>query len=66
MKITNCKQFEMLVKLMEKNANVAKGFMCFGSTKGEFTNIWNGFSDKLNSLGPPVRKTSEWQKVVYR
>ncbi|XP_058827161.1 uncharacterized protein LOC131687128 [Topomyia yanbarensis] len=66
LKVTNRKQFECLVKHMEKQPAVAKGqkfaeAACF--SKAKYNEVWNRISRELNSLGPPTRSMMEWQKV---
>ena len=63
MKITNKKQFEQLVILMEKNISIAKGFHIFTEGKDTWKNKWLEFSKVLNSFGPPIRNEEGWQKV---
>ncbi|XP_055622387.1 uncharacterized protein LOC129765956 [Toxorhynchites rutilus septentrionalis] len=65
-KITNKKQFELMVGILEKNPTVAKGLKfaeCSGIGRGHFNNVWSDITATLNSAGPPIRKTQEWQKV---
>ncbi|XP_058817842.1 uncharacterized protein LOC131681147 [Topomyia yanbarensis] len=66
LKVTNRKQFECLVKHMEKQPAVAKGqkfaeAACF--SKAKYNEVWNRISRELNSLGPPTRSMMERQKV---
>ncbi|XP_055632535.1 uncharacterized protein LOC129773011 [Toxorhynchites rutilus septentrionalis] len=65
-RVTNCKQFELLVARMEAHPAVARGVMfCQASriTKERYTEIWKDLATGLNSLGPPTRSVHEWQKV---
>lgn len=50
MKITNKKQFEKLVSLMDENPVLARGKAQFGSSKQDVKDRWNRISIKLNSL----------------
>ncbi|XP_055631573.1 uncharacterized protein LOC129771685 [Toxorhynchites rutilus septentrionalis] len=55
---TTKKQFERLVQLLEKNPDIAKGFI-----RGNSGPFWNDCAAELNSLGPPIRDGSGWKKV---
>ncbi|XP_055621942.1 uncharacterized protein LOC129765563 [Toxorhynchites rutilus septentrionalis] len=55
---TTKKQFERLVQLLEKNPDIAKGFI-----RGNSGPFWNDCAAELNSLGPPIRDRSGWKKV---
>ncbi|XP_055632496.1 uncharacterized protein LOC129772976 [Toxorhynchites rutilus septentrionalis] len=55
---TTKKQFERLVQLLEKNPDIAKGFM-----RGNSGPFWNDCAAELNSLGPSIRDGSGWKKV---
>ncbi|XP_055374788.1 uncharacterized protein LOC129607668 [Condylostylus longicornis] len=59
-KITNRKQFECLVACMAENVYLARNVM---PNKDDYRKIWKSISDKLNSLGSPIKTMSEWQKV---
>ncbi|XP_055623262.1 uncharacterized protein LOC129766699 [Toxorhynchites rutilus septentrionalis] len=66
MRVTNCKQFELMVARMEAHPAVAKGLkFCEASriTRESYLEIWNDLTTGLNSLGPPTRSVHEWQKV---
>ncbi|XP_065075289.1 uncharacterized protein LOC135699037 [Ochlerotatus camptorhynchus] len=65
-RVTNRKQFEMLVSMLEEHPPVAKGQkFCevMHISKQNYTEIWDGIRKKLNSLGPPMRTVEGWQKV---
>ncbi|EAT32732.1 AAEL015047-PA [Aedes aegypti] len=65
-RITNRKQFELLVASMEQNPSIAKGLKyCEAIHMGKdiFLDTWKNLSMRLNSLGPPTRSVPEWQKV---
>uniref|UniRef100_A0A0A1WXJ2 Regulatory protein zeste n=1 Tax=Zeugodacus cucurbitae TaxID=28588 RepID=A0A0A1WXJ2_ZEUCU len=62
-KKTNQKQFELMVKLLEKNPQLAKGMTPFGSTKQTRIDLWEDIAAELNNIGPPLRRGSEWNKV---
>ncbi|XP_055637341.1 uncharacterized protein LOC129776007 [Toxorhynchites rutilus septentrionalis] len=66
MRVTNCKQFELMVARMEAHPAVAKGLkFCEASriTRESYLEIRNDLTTGLNSLGPPTRSVHEWQKV---
>lgn len=66
LRVTNRKQFEELVHRMEANPAVAKGLKyaeAANISKPIFQSTWTDTTSALNSLGPPSRKSSEWQKV---
>ena len=56
-------QFEQLVKFMENNPEISKGKQKFGMTKNQCKEAWERFYRELNSLGPPTRTPSEWQRA---
>ncbi|XP_049308092.1 uncharacterized protein LOC125777372 [Bactrocera dorsalis] len=62
-KRTTQKQFEVLVRLMEGNPELARGMAPFGSTKKNRMELWEGIASELNNIGPPIRSGSEWNKV---
>ncbi|XP_065093822.1 uncharacterized protein LOC135714404 [Ochlerotatus camptorhynchus] len=65
-RVTNCKQFNLLVSRMEANSAVAKGMKyseAFHISKERYADIWNELCSGLNSLGPPTRSVQGWQKV---
>ncbi|XP_055381861.1 uncharacterized protein LOC129612339 [Condylostylus longicornis] len=65
-KVTTRKQFEELGNFMTENAFIAKGLKFAENScisKCEFDAKWNQLTEKLNSLGPPIRNTAGWQKV---
>lgn len=66
--MTTKSQFRVLIELMEENPEIAKG-MKFAEVhsigKEKFSEIWQNITNKLNSLGPPQRSPSEWQKVSH-
>lgn len=67
-KVTNKKQFELMVGILEENPAVAKGLKfaeCASLGRGHFNDVWTDITATLNSAGPPTRKTTEWQKVRY-
>lgn len=63
LKITNRKQFERLVHLMQKNPQIGRGTRTFGQNKQQVEEQWNSFANELNSFGPPRRTSKEWQRV---
>ncbi|XP_039969653.1 uncharacterized protein LOC126765038 [Bactrocera neohumeralis] len=62
-KRTTQKQFEVLVKLMEGNPELARGMAPFGSTKKNGMELWEAIASELHNIGPPIRSGSEWNKV---
>uniref|UniRef100_A0A0K8V970 Regulatory protein zeste n=1 Tax=Bactrocera latifrons TaxID=174628 RepID=A0A0K8V970_BACLA len=63
LKITNGKQFERLVHLMQKNPQIARGARTYGQSKQQVEEQWNKIADELNNFGPPCRTGKEWQRV---
>ena len=64
LKKTTKAQFERLMKFIENNPENSKGKQTFGMTKNQGCKEgWEGFSTELNTLGPPTRTPSEWQRV---
>ncbi|XP_011208926.2 uncharacterized protein LOC105230053 [Bactrocera dorsalis] len=63
LKITNGKQFERLVHLMQKNPQIARGARTYGQSKQQVEEQWNKIADELNNFGPPRRTGKEWQRV---
>lgn len=62
-KITTRKQFEILIREMENNPQIARGVRSFGETKANTEAIWKRITEKLNRVGPPLRTPEEWQRV---
>ncbi|XP_017493725.1 PREDICTED: uncharacterized protein LOC108381829 isoform X2 [Rhagoletis zephyria] len=62
-KITNSKQFERLVHLMQSNPGIARGTRTFGQNKIQNDEQWDAFATEINSFGPPNRSRKEWQRV---
>lgn len=65
-RVTNRKQFEMLVAQMEAHPAVAKGLKfcaATGSSEATYEGVWKNITLELNSVGPPTRTAKEWQKV---
>nr|XP_036213864.1 uncharacterized protein LOC106625514 [Bactrocera oleae] len=62
-KRTSQKQFEMMVRLMEKNPDVASEIVPFGSTKKNRMELWEGIAAELNNIGFSIRSGSDWNKV---
>lgn len=65
-KITNKKQFQLMIGMLEENPAAAKGLKFAESAnfgRDQYTEVWNEIAAKLNSAGPPTRKIAEWQKV---
>lgn len=63
LKVTNRKQFERLVHLMQKNPQIARGARTYGQSKQQVEEQWKKIADELNSFGPPRRTGKEWQRV---
>ncbi|XP_039965938.1 uncharacterized protein LOC126761075 [Bactrocera neohumeralis] len=63
LKITNGKQFERLVHLMQKNPQIARRARIYGQSKLQVEEQWNKIADELNNFGPPRRTGKEWQRV---
>ncbi|XP_017470686.1 PREDICTED: uncharacterized protein LOC108362279 isoform X2 [Rhagoletis zephyria] len=63
MKITSAEQFETLIAELEKSPCLAKGFQK-GTAPANFKQQWETISSKLNALGPPLRDSDGWQKVI--
>ncbi|XP_055903247.1 uncharacterized protein LOC129939299 [Eupeodes corollae] len=57
--VSNKKQLERLVSIMEGNPDIAKG-IC---GKAQAKKRWDRFTTELNSIGPPVRTCDKWIKV---
>lgn len=60
-KITNKKQFEILLNEMETHPDIARGM--FKGGKDELNRFWRNLEAELNSAGPPQKHISEWKKV---
>lgn len=56
-------QIQALVDYMEENPQFARGAPVFGSTKQSLEEQWKNVTQKLNSIGPPIRLPFEWKKV---
>ncbi|XP_017466345.1 PREDICTED: uncharacterized protein LOC108359153 [Rhagoletis zephyria] len=63
MKITSAEQFETLIAELEKSPCLAKGLQK-GTAPANFKQQWEAISSKLNALGPPLRDSDGWQKVI--
>lgn len=63
MKVTNKHQFERMISLLEQHPEIGRGKGHFGSSKDDVKKTWERFAVELNSLGPPVRTSPEWQRV---
>ncbi|XP_055906410.1 uncharacterized protein LOC129941730 [Eupeodes corollae] len=60
-KITTQIQMRRMVELMEENEHLAKNYK-----RGYEKSLgWESVAEILNSLGPPMRKGKEWQKVWF-
>ncbi|XP_055905173.1 uncharacterized protein LOC129940753 [Eupeodes corollae] len=57
--ITNKKQMEILVRLVEENLDIAKGVCAKSQAKPR----WEKFASELNGEGPPMRTWEKWLKV---
>ncbi|XP_055915413.1 uncharacterized protein LOC129948437 [Eupeodes corollae] len=57
--VSNKKQLERLVELMEENPELAKGICA----KPVLTKKWEDIALELNSLEPPERDSAKWQRV---
>lgn len=66
LKVTNRKQFERLVHLMQKNPQIARGARTYGQSKQQVEEQWKKIADELNSFGPPRRTGKEWQRVILK
>lgn len=53
----------MMVRLMEKNPDVASEIVPFGSTKKNRMELWEGIAAELNNIGFSIRSGSDWNKV---
>ncbi|XP_036345995.1 nuclear apoptosis-inducing factor 1-like [Rhagoletis pomonella] len=62
-KKTSSAQFDVLVKELEKNPDLAKGAPMFGASKSLVELQWNELANKLNAHGPPQRTATEWKKI---
>lgn len=62
LKVTNAKQFETLVKELEKNPSLAKGYRR-GTIPSNFKEQWEEITVQVNARGPPRRYGDGWQKV---
>ncbi|XP_036327992.1 uncharacterized protein LOC118740527 isoform X5 [Rhagoletis pomonella] len=62
-KITNRRQMDRLVALMEQNREIARGKLPCGSSRQDVKETWEQFAVELNNLGPPTRTAPEWQRV---
>ncbi|XP_001661174.2 uncharacterized protein LOC5574104 [Aedes aegypti] len=66
-RVTNRKQFQLLVDQMEAHPAVAKGLkFCVESgyrNEAAYNGVWKNIATELNSMGPPIRSPKEWQKV---
>ncbi|XP_017467875.1 PREDICTED: nuclear apoptosis-inducing factor 1-like [Rhagoletis zephyria] len=60
---TTTTQFEVLVKEMERNPDLARGVAVFGSDRGRVEERWEEIMRKINSHGPPTRTAVEWKKI---
>ncbi|XP_017468542.1 PREDICTED: uncharacterized protein LOC108360661 isoform X1 [Rhagoletis zephyria] len=63
LKKTTTTQFEVLVKEMERNPDLARGVAVFGSDRGRVEERWEEIMRKINSHGPPTRTAVEWKKI---
>ncbi|XP_017474345.1 PREDICTED: uncharacterized protein LOC108364971 [Rhagoletis zephyria] len=61
-KKTSSAQFDVLVKELEKNPDLAKGAPMFGASKSLVELQWNELANKLNAHGPPQRTATEWKR----
>ncbi|XP_055629105.1 uncharacterized protein LOC129770351 [Toxorhynchites rutilus septentrionalis] len=57
-KTTTKKRFERMVLLLEQEPDIAKGF-----SRGNSGPFWDNLAAKVNSLGPPIRDGTGWEKV---
>ncbi|XP_017477540.1 PREDICTED: uncharacterized protein LOC108367439 [Rhagoletis zephyria] len=62
-KKTSSAQFNVLVKELEKNPDLARGAPMFGASKSLVELQWNELANKLNVHGPPQRTATEWKKI---
>lgn len=67
-RVTNRKQFTLLVERMEEHPSVARGqkfCQASGINREMYNDVWKELTKALNSLGPPIRNEKDWQKVSY-
>ena len=64
-KITSQCQFEELVRFMEANVGIARGYTSTKDGKKEAKKQWEEISNILNALGPPIRTENEWRRVSF-
>ncbi|XP_062537837.1 uncharacterized protein LOC134206162 [Armigeres subalbatus] len=65
-RVTNRKQFNLLVDRMSENPSVARGQKyceAAGVNRQTYDDVWKDLANGLNSLGPPTRAAKDWQKV---
>ncbi|XP_036339796.1 uncharacterized protein LOC118749135 [Rhagoletis pomonella] len=60
---TSSAQFDVLVKELEKNPDLARCAPTFGVSKSLVELQWNELTNKLNAHGPPQRTATEWKKI---
>lgn len=54
---------EKMVELMKIHPDIGRGKLPFGCNKMQVKSTWDTFTEQLNSLGPPIKNTKEWQRV---
>uniref|UniRef100_A0A0A1X5I0 Regulatory protein zeste n=1 Tax=Zeugodacus cucurbitae TaxID=28588 RepID=A0A0A1X5I0_ZEUCU len=62
-KVSTKQQLDRLVDLVKKNPNIGRGKRIYGTRRDEINKTWDKYADELNSLGPPTRTATEWQRV---
>ncbi|XP_062534185.1 uncharacterized protein LOC134203323, partial [Armigeres subalbatus] len=65
-RVTNRKQFNLLVTQMEAQPAVARGLKfceASGINRNSYDDMWRDLTVRLNSLGPPTRTEKDRQKV---
>lgn len=61
--LSNKRQIEILLKYMENNQDLAKGYLNSENGKAKLKNKWKELSEKLNANGPPKKTVNEWRRV---
>ncbi|XP_065360928.1 uncharacterized protein LOC135954646 [Calliphora vicina] len=62
-KVTNSRQFQVLVSLMEGNLQLARCIPSNTREKLSAEEAWNEIAREVNSFGPPERTGFEWKKI---